>query len=116
MATFRDHFSASSRRYAKFRPGYPQALFDWVSAESPGRRRAWDCATGTGQAANGLARQFELVVATDASSAQLTQAGRHPRVRYVRCLAEASGLASRSMDVVTAAQAVHWFDMPAFFR
>ena len=116
MATFRDHFSASSRSYAKFRPGYPQALFEWLASESPSRRRAWDCATGTGQAARGLARHFELVVATDASGAQLTQAGRHPRVRYVQCLAEASGLASRSMDAVAAAQAVHWFDMAAFFR
>src|SRR5688572_13100325 len=116
MATFRDHFSISARSYAKFRPTYPKALFEWIAAETPGRRRAWDCATGTGQAAHGLAEHFDLIVATDASRAQLAQAVRHPRVRYVRCLAETSGLASKSMDLISAAQAVHWFDMPAFFR
>lgn len=115
MRTFRDHFSASSPDYARFRPGYPPALFDWIAGESPGRDRAWDCATGSGQAALGLAGHFGLVVGSDASDAQLAAAARHPRVRYVRSSAEASGLASGSIDAVAAAQAVHWFDRPAFF-
>jgi len=116
MTTFRDHFSSSSPGYARFRPGYPPALFEWVARESPGRERAWDCGTGTGQAAAGLARYFNLVVATDASHAQLAQAAHDPAVRYVRSTAEASGLARGSIDAIVAAQAVHWFDRPAFFR
>lgn len=116
MTTFRDHFSSSSPGYARFRPGYPAVLFEWVARESPGRERAWDCGTGTGQAAAGLARYFNLVVATDASRAQLAEAARDPDVRYVRSNAEASGLAGHSMDAIVAAQAVHWFDRPAFFR
>lgn len=115
MTTFRDHFSSSSAGYARFRPGYPEALFDWIAAESPARGRVWDCATGTGQAASGLAQHFDLVVATDASAAQLAAARRHPRIRYVRSTSEAAGLASRSMDAITVAQAIHWFDMPRFF-
>jgi hypothetical protein len=114
MATFRDHFSNSSAGYAAYRPGYPAELFDWVASESPGRALAWDCATGTGQAARGLAAHFDRVVATDASRAQLAAASPHPRVRYVRSTAEASGLATRSMDAIVAAQAAHWFDLPAF--
>jgi len=116
MTTFRDHFSASSPQYARFRPGYPRALFEWIASEAPARGRAWDCATGTGQAALGLADDFAHVVATDASRAQLAAARRHPRVSYVRTTAEAPGLAAGCADVVVAAQAVHWFDMPAFFR
>lgn len=116
MTTFRDHFSSSSPAYARFRPRYPGALFNWIASASHGRRRVWDCATGTGQAAAGLARHFDLVVATDASAAQLAQAEAHPRIRYVRSTAEASGLASRSMDAITVAQAIHWFDLPAFFE
>ena len=116
MRTFRDHFSSSSQGYARFRPRYPRELFEWIASESRGRARVWDCGTGTGQAARGLAEFFDLVIASDASEAQLSEAGAHPRVRYVRCAAEAAPLASGSVDAVTVAQAVHWFDMPAFFR
>lgn len=116
MMTFRDHFSAGSTGYARFRPRYPAALFDWIADESPARERAWDCATGSGQAAEGLAPLFDMVVATDASAAQLEAAARMTRVRYVRSTAEAVGLATRSVDAIVVAQAVHWFDMAAFFR
>lgn len=115
MMTFRDHFSAGSAGYARFRPRYPAALFDWIADESPARGRAWDCATGSGQAAEGLAPLFDMVVATDASAAQLHAAARIPRVRYVRSTAEAVGLATHSVDAIVVAQAVHWFDMAAFF-
>ncbi|MDQ3169452.1 MAG: class I SAM-dependent methyltransferase [Acidobacteriota bacterium] len=91
-------------------------MFEWLAAEAPGADRVWDCATGTGQAAIDLAALFTHVVATDASRAQLTAAALHPRVSYVQSTAEASGLASACADAVVAAQAVHWFDMPAFFR
>src|SRR4029077_18883117 len=75
----------------------------------------WDCATGSGQAAIGLAEHFEQVVATDASAAQLAAALAHPRVSYSRAAADASGLASRSVDLVTVAQALHWLDRPPFY-
>jgi ubiquinone/menaquinone biosynthesis C-methylase UbiE len=114
--TFRDHFSASSPDYAKFRPRYPETLFRWIAEQCPARERVWDCGTGTGQAAVALAGIFRFVVATDASRAQLDAAERHARVAYARCAAEAAALRTSSVDAVTVAQAVHWFDMPAFFR
>lgn len=113
--TFRDHFSSSSLAYARYRPGYPRELFEWIAAESPARDRAWDAATGSGQAAIGLAGFFAHVVATDASRAQLSAAASHPRVSYVRSTSEAPGLVASSVDAIVSAQAVHWFDMPAFF-
>jgi len=76
---------------------------------------AWDCATGSGQAAIGLADHFEQVEATDASAAQLAAALAHPRVRYRQAPADASGLPPRSVDLVTVAQALHWLDRPAFY-
>ncbi|MDQ3071375.1 MAG: methyltransferase domain-containing protein [Acidobacteriota bacterium] len=114
--SFRDHFSSSSGAYAQFRPRYPKRLFEWLASESPARDCVWDCATGTGQAAIDLAGYFAIVAASDASAAQLASAAPHPRVAYFRCTAEASALASGVADAVVAAQAVHWFDMPAFFR
>lgn len=114
--TFRDHFSKAAPDYATFRPRYPEALFAFLAARAPARRLAWDCATGSGQAAAGLAAHFEQVVATDASTAQVEAATPHPRITYRVAPAEASGLADRSADLVTVAQALHWFDVDAFFR
>ncbi|MGH9369511.1 MAG: class I SAM-dependent methyltransferase [Thermoanaerobaculia bacterium] len=111
-----DYFSAGSRDYARYRPDYPARLFAYLAGLAPGRRRAWDCATGSGQAAAGLARHFEEVVATDASGEQIRCARRRRGVRYRVAAAEESGLESGSVELVTVAQAVHWFDRPRFWR
>ena len=115
MPSFSDHFSSTAATYASYRPSYPAALFEWLASVAPGRNAAWDCGTGTGQAAVALAEWFALVVATDPSTAQLTYAASHPRVHYAAMLAERSALAGGSASLVTAAQALHWFDRPAFF-
>ncbi|HEX2190266.1 MAG TPA: class I SAM-dependent methyltransferase, partial [Longimicrobiaceae bacterium] len=75
-----------------------------------------DCATGSGQAALGLAEHFARVAATDASAEQVAHAQPHPRVEYRVAPAERCGLPGRSADLVTVAQALHWFDLPAFHR
>lgn len=113
--SFADHFSGVAAGYAAFRPRYPDALFDFLAREAPARDAAWDCGTGSGQAAVGLARHFQRVIATDASDAQIASATADPRITYRVAPAEASGLSDRSVDLVTAAQAVHWFDRPRFW-
>jgi SAM-dependent methyltransferase len=113
--TFADHFSGHAAEYARYRPDYPEALFDYLAGLTPGRRRAWDCATGNGQAAVALARRFEEVIATDASGSQLENAEPHPRVLYRVARAEESGLEPESADLVTVAQSLHWFDRDRFW-
>ncbi|KEF42859.1 MAG: SAM-dependent methyltransferase [Cyanobium sp. CACIAM 14] len=113
---FQDHFAVVAGGYARFRPSYPAALFAWLASLAPSRQRAWDCATGSGQSALALARHFQLVLATDASAAQLAQAQPHPRVRYRQATAEQPGLEERSIDLITVAQALHWFDREQFYR
>jgi SAM-dependent methyltransferase len=115
--TFSDHFSGSnfSAAYAAFRPEYPDALFEFLAREAPGRDEAWDAGTGTGQAAVALGRHFRHVIATDPSATQIEAATPHPRVDYRVGRAEQSGLGDASVDLVTAAQAVHWFDQPRFW-
>ena len=115
-SVFADHFSAGASKYARYRPRYPSALFEWLNDITPDRRRAWDCATGNGQAAVALAEHFDEVIATDASEAQLAAAERHTRVRYGCATAEQSGLHDRSVNLVTVAQALHWLDLAAFHR
>ena len=114
-AGFRDHFSRDASSYARFRPGYPPALFAWLAARAPARRTAWDCATGSGQAATMLAAHFARVIATDASRLQLRAAGPAPRVHYAAALGEASPLAGGRADLITVAQALHWLDRPRLY-
>ena len=90
-------------------------MFQWLASIAPGRDLAWDCATGNGQAAVELAEVFARVIATDASEKQVGNAERHAGVEYRVASAEASGLESSSVDVITVAQALHWFDLEQFF-
>lgn len=78
-------------------------------------RIALDCGTGNGQAAVGLANHFQRVIATDPSEEQISRATRHERIEYRVARAESSGLPAGSVDLVTAAQALHWFDPSSFF-
>lgn len=113
-APFRDLFSKGAAAYARHRPVYPDALYAHLAELAPAHDCAWDCATGSAQAARGLAAFFRKVVATDASSAQLACAPSHARIRYRTAPAEASGLEDASVDLVSVAQAMHWFDLPRF--
>ncbi|MFO7543783.1 MAG: class I SAM-dependent methyltransferase [Thiobacillus sp.] len=117
MSAFKDHFSSASDRYAAYRPDYPASLFVWLAGLCSERDTAWawDCATGSGQAARGLVAHFRQVIATDASDEQVRHAAPHPRIDYRVAPAEASGLSDQSVDLVTAAQAAHWFDLPRFY-
>lgn len=113
--TFADHFSEGAAFYARHRPGYPPELFRWLASLAPHARAAWDCATGSGQAATALAGHFAAVVATDASAEQIRHARPHPRVEYRVARAEEPGIEPGSVALVTVAQAAHWFRLPAFY-
>jgi SAM-dependent methyltransferase len=113
--SFKDHFSAQATDYARFRPDYPAGLFAWLAGIAPMRDTAWDCGTGSGQAAVGLAAHFRHVIATDPSRRQLDHAEPHPRVEYRQASAEVSLLDTASVDLVTVAQAIHWFDLEKFY-
>lgn len=112
--SFTDHFAGVAGQYAASRPTYPAELFAWLAEQCDGHGLCWDCATGSGQAAQDLALYFREVLATDASAAQLAEAAPHPRIQYRQAPAESSGLPDRCVDLVVVAQALHWFDVPAF--
>lgn len=113
--SFTDHFARVAAHYASHRPGYPAELFSWLADQAPARTLAWDCATGTGQAAVALADYFEQVWATDASGSQIEAATACPGVTYRTAAADCSGLPDQSVDLVTVAQALHWFDLDSFY-
>lgn len=112
--SFKDHFSAQAGAYERYRPGYPPGLFEFLARMAPARDRALDVGTGNGQAAVGLAAHFAEVRATEPSRAQLDRARAHPRVVYALEPAERIGAPAGTYDLVTAAQAAHWFDRERF--
>ena len=111
----KDYFSSQAKRYANSRPDYPAGLIDFVAGLSARHELAWDCATGSGQAAVPLASHFAHVVATDVSENQIAHARPHRGVEYRVATAEASRLETASVDLVTVAQALHWLDRDRFY-
>jgi SAM-dependent methyltransferase len=112
---FADHFAPAADGYAAYRPSYPAALADFLARAAPRRELAWDCGCGSGQLSVPLAERFDRVVATDASAEQVARAAPHPGIEYRQAREGASGLPDRSVDLAVAAQAAHWFDLPAYY-
>jgi ubiquinone/menaquinone biosynthesis C-methylase UbiE len=108
-------FALKSDEYVLARPRYPRALIEWLVVRAPGHGRAWDCATGNGQAAIDLAPYFAEVQATDVCAEQISQGLSVPNVHYSVRPAESTCFADRSFDLITVAQALHWFDFARFW-
>ena len=113
---FEDHFSKHAGQYAQYRPKYPDEIYAYLASISPGLSLAWDCGTGNGQAAIGLAKYFDRVHATDASAEQISRSIAHPKVNYQVEPAEHISLEDSTLDLVTVAVAIHWFNLDEFYR
>ncbi len=108
-------FSDKSDLYAKVRPHYPPELFSFLASLCNEQKSAWDVACGSGQAAIDLAMHFAEVHATDVSEQQITNAIPNPRVHYSVQAAEKTDFAEDQFDLVSVAQALHWFDYDLFW-
>ncbi|CCH55608.1 Methyltransferase type 11 [Fibrisoma limi BUZ 3] len=109
-----DRFSGHADLYAQYRIDYPADLYDVVLSRVTQRNVAWDCATGNGQVAGALAAYFDRVEATDISEKQLAQAVHQPNIHYQVSMAEQTPFSDQTFDLITVAQALHWFNVPAF--
>ena len=116
LVGFRDHFSGIAERYAAFRPQYPESLFDWLASIAPRRDLAWDCACGSGQASRPLAKRLGRVIASDASLTQVSAASDTANLSFVVAPAEQPPITDETVDLVTVAQALHWFVGADFFN
>lgn len=112
----RNWFDRGGQAYARFRPDYPPALAACLAARAPDTRQAADVGCGNGQFTRLLASRFDAVLGVDPSADQIAHAAQDARVRYQCAPAERLPLADRSASLITAAQAAHWFDLPAFYR
>ncbi len=111
-----DKFSKQAATYKKYRPAYPLDLFDFINANCKAKNLAWDCGTGNGQVANRLANTFKNVFATDISEKQIQHAIQKPNITYAIERSEQTSLTNQSVDLITVAQAIHWFDFDAFYK
>ncbi|XP_042491000.1 putative methyltransferase DDB_G0268948 [Macadamia integrifolia] len=116
-------FNKQAKMYLETRPSYPPKLIEFIASKTLGRQLAWDVGTGNGQAAFSLAKIFKDVVGTDTSGEQLSLAHDLPNVRYQQTpptmsIDEVESLVAPqgTVDLVTIAQALHWFDHTAFYQ
>ncbi|XP_021824703.1 putative methyltransferase DDB_G0268948 [Prunus avium] len=116
-------FDKQADVYLDARPTYPKEWYSKLAVLTPHHTLAWDVGTGNGQAALSVAEHYEQVIGTDVSESQLQRAMLHPRVRYAHTplsitddelIALVGG--EDSVDLVTVAQAVHWFDLPKLYN
>ena len=112
----KDNFSSKSSSYAKYRPTYPQELYQFLKEKLHKTEKAWDCGTGNGQVAGELAKFFKEVQATDISQQQLDNAIIQPNIHYSVQTAEKTNFPDNSFDLITVAQAIHWFNFETFYK
>ena len=116
MKESKDKFSEQSKQYQQFRPHYPDILFNFLYSTIQNFDTAWDCGTGNGQVAGKLSEKFDKVFATDISENQLKEAVRKENISYVLSRAEKTEFPDNSFDLITVAQALHWFDLDNFYK
>jgi SAM-dependent methyltransferase len=114
--TPKDLFSSNADQYAAFRPDYPHELYDFIFKHVKSFSTAWDCATGNGQAAKSLAQRFHRVLATDISEKQMANGFQASNIFYSVASAEKSNFPDHTFDLITVAQAAHWFKLDLFFE
>jgi SAM-dependent methyltransferase len=112
----KDYFSDQAKIYATFRPTYPAELYKFILGHINSFNKAWDCATGNGQVARVLSQNFDFVFATDISQQQLNQAWQAENIHYSRQPAEHTSFPDQQFDLITVAQALHWFDLKQFYK
>ena len=95
---------------------FTQELYEYLSEVCQERLLAWDCATGSGQAAIDLSGHFDRVIATDISDSLLSLAPDVDNVVFRCAPAEDSGIEPGSVDLVVVAQAIHWFEHAGFWK
>jgi len=116
---FADHFSGHSSVYAKFRPGYPQEVYDRIlefgGPDLKQKGIAVDIGCGSGQATKRLHDFFPKVFGIEPSPQQLEQAEQIDGIEYICARAEQTPLPAGEADLITVATAVHWFNLAEFW-
>ncbi|MCJ8170730.1 class I SAM-dependent methyltransferase [Atopomonas sediminilitoris] len=109
-------FQAEACAYQRYRPDYPAELFAWLSQQCASQQRVLDIACGSGQASEAWRSHFDQVLACDLNLAGLQRSPAHSPVLYVQSAAERLPITDHSLDMISVAQALHWFATPTFYN
>ncbi len=112
----KDNFSVQAAAYAQFRPYYPAEMIDYIVGLANAKGTALDIATGNGQVAHALTPYFNEVYGIDISSKQLQNAKAAPNLIYKESSAENTDFKKEQFDLITVAQAIHWFKFDEFYK
>lgn len=116
MTSSANWFASGGETYARFRPEYPRALLDYLLSITPDQHHALDVGCGTGQLTHLLASGFDKVTGIDPGQSQIANAAPHDKIDYRVGPAERLPGDLSQINLITVAQAAHWFDLPAFYR
>ena len=111
----KDNFSTQAADYSIYCPSYPQKLYNYLYTLLSDNEIAWDCATGNGQVARVLAQHLKNIYAIDIVENQLKNALKLPNITYQLGSAEKTAFENHAFDLITVAQAVHWFNFDDFY-
>jgi len=111
----KDNFSKQAVNYAKYRPNYPDSLYQEILKTVDRFDKAWDVGTGNGQVAQTLSLYFKEVFATDISEKQIQQAVKKVNIQYTIAPAEHTLFPNDHFNLITVAQAIHWFKFDDFY-
>ena len=109
-----EKFTGKAEVYDKFRPSYPDSLIDWLY-EKTGAKTVADIGAGTGIFTKCLSAKPWKITAVEPNPDMLGILKLNvPSIEIVNAPAENTGIPTVTIDLVTAAQAFHWFDKEKF--
>ena len=107
-------FTGKSDDYSRFRPSYPDAAVNFLYERCP-KARAADVGAGTGIFTRCLLRRFNGVIAVEPNEDMRKKFSENlPDISCLAAAGEATGIADKSIDLITVAQAFHWLDEEKF--
>ena len=113
-----ENFTGKAEAYAKGRPGYPKAAIDAIVGLAPKGAVFADIGAGTGKLTEKLAEHeysiFAVEPNTDMRKQLAITLAPFPNVKIVDGTAETTTLPGQSVDILTVAHALHWFNLDAF--
>lgn len=107
-------FTGKADNYDKYRPSYPESLIDWLY-EKTAAENITDIGAGTGKFTACLAKKPWKITAVEPNEDMLEKLRINlPKINIVKASAENTELPADSFDLITVAQAFHWFDKDKF--
>lgn len=113
-----DNFTNKAEAYAKGRPGYPKEAIDKIRELASKETVFADIGAGTGKFTKELAEYGYHIYAVEPNADMRKQLINtlkpYDNVKIIEGTAETTTLPNHSVDILTVAHALHWFDLEAF--